>query len=74
MLLFAATCNSAIGMESGDIPDHRITASSFHWPPGGVHSAPYLARPDTVAVPGVSYSAWRVDGLTTADSWIEVWA
>ena len=59
-------------MESGDIQNYQIKASSFHWPPGGVHSAPYLARANTVEVPGVSYSSWRVDGLTNTGSWVQV--
>ena len=59
-------------MESGDIQNYQITASVFEWPPGGVHSAPYLARLNTVAVPGVSRSSWHFTAPYINDDWIQV--
>ena len=71
-VIYLDKCQRDIGLESGFIRNYQITASSFDWPPGGVHSAPHMARLNGVGIPGEAFASWRPNGLTTVGEWIQV--
>ena len=58
-------------MESGHIRDYQLTASSFSWPPGGIHASPYRARLNSVT-DSEGYGGWSPHNTASTTDWMQV--